>query len=174
MNYILTAQGRDEKGLVEKLARKIEELGGNWLDSKLCRLGGQFAGIVRAEFPAQPSELPRVVGTLTCHWQADDSSVAGLTAESSPVRLSILAADRPGIVRQISEILRSHDTNVEEFESRVESAPFSGEPMFRAEYTVRFGSGTVQEMLRESLEGLAEELMCDLDLGDAPDLVSAR
>ena len=162
MNYLLTVSGEDKKGLVEGLAGSIESLGGNWLESRLCRLGGQFAGIVHLEFQQTPKELPKSVQSLTCEWQVVESS-AQTTSEPDLASIRITAADRPGIVKQISHILAAGGANVEEIESRVRSAPFSGERMFEALYTISLDQDVDRERLRDGLEGLAEELMCDLE-----------
>ena len=61
--------GADRKGLVESLAAVVEELNGNWLESRLCRLQGQFAGIVSIEFPNGASKLPGEVDGLSRQWR---------------------------------------------------------------------------------------------------------
>ena len=161
MNYLLTVSGEDKRGLVEALATTIESLGGNWLQSRLCRLEGQFAGIVTVEFSNPPQDFPGTVETLSCQWKEVSESRAqdGLTEAT----IKILAADRPGIVKQISRVLASRGANVEEVESRVVSAPFSGELMFEAIYRISMDGTTDHKSLQDGLESLAEELMCDLD-----------
>ena len=48
---VMTIIGRDRPGLVESVAALVVEHGGNWLESRMSRLGGQFAGILRVEVP---------------------------------------------------------------------------------------------------------------------------
>ena len=81
MNYLLTVSGEDKRGLVEALATTIESLGGNWLQSRLCRLEGQFAGIVTVEFSNPPQAFPETVETLNCQWKevSESRSQDGLT-----------------------------------------------------------------------------------------------
>lgn len=162
MNYLLTVNGEDKKGLVEGLATAIENLGGNWLQSRLCRLEGQFAGIVNIEFQQTPQDLPETVQSLTCQWKQVEEETSQVE-ESALASIRIMAADRPGIVKQISHILAVGGANVEEIESRVRSAPFSGERMFEAVYQISLDQQVDKEKLRVGLEGLAEELMCDLE-----------
>ena len=38
---------------MESVASLVTEHGGNWLESRMARLGGQFAGIVHAAVPAE-------------------------------------------------------------------------------------------------------------------------
>ena len=172
MIYLLTVQGKDKIGLVQALAGQVEQRGGNWLESRLCRLGGQFAGIVRVEFSSTPDSLPERVESLVCHWEpvTDDEVVE--FAPTSQARIDILAADRPGLVKQITHVLSEAGANVEEIESRVRSAPFSGEQMFEAHCRISLGATTDRSKLARRLESLAEELMCDIDFEDELEAVA--
>ena len=50
---VMTIIGPDRTGLVESVARVVADHGGNWLESRMCRLGGEFAGILRIELPVE-------------------------------------------------------------------------------------------------------------------------
>ena len=50
---VMTIISPDRTGLVESVARVVADHGGNWLESRMCRLGGEFAGILRIEIPAE-------------------------------------------------------------------------------------------------------------------------
>src|SRR5215469_18633352 len=52
-SLVMTVIGKDRPGLVESVASIVAEHGGNWLESRMSRLGGQFAGIVHVEVPAE-------------------------------------------------------------------------------------------------------------------------
>src|SRR5271169_4227709 len=52
-DLVLTLIGPDRPGLVEAVAAVIASHGGNWLESRMTRLAGQFAGVLRAELPAE-------------------------------------------------------------------------------------------------------------------------
>ena len=52
-HLVLTVIAEDQPGLVECLAKCIAEHGGNWLESRMSRMAGQFAGILRVAVPAQ-------------------------------------------------------------------------------------------------------------------------
>jgi len=42
---------------VDSLAGIVADHGGNWLESRMSRLGGQFAGILRVQVPAEKRPL---------------------------------------------------------------------------------------------------------------------
>src|SRR5580700_7475331 len=98
---VMTIISPDRTGLVEAVARAVADHGGNWLESRMCRLGGEFAGILRVEIPA--AKKPALLAALQ-KLQAnglqivvrDDTPVA---AAGRQTRLEVVGADRPGIVR---------------------------------------------------------------------------
>ena len=49
---VMTVIGPDRSGLVETLAAPVNRCGGNWLDSRMAHLAGEFAGILRVEVPS--------------------------------------------------------------------------------------------------------------------------
>ncbi|WP_312930404.1 glycine cleavage system protein R, partial [Stutzerimonas nitrititolerans] len=50
-HLVLTVIAEDQPGLVERLADCIARHGGNWLDSRMSRMAGQFAGILQVAVP---------------------------------------------------------------------------------------------------------------------------
>ena len=50
---VMTVISPDRTGLVESIARTVAEHGGNWLESRMCRLGGEFTGILRVDIDAE-------------------------------------------------------------------------------------------------------------------------
>ena len=46
VEMVLTIISKDRPGLVQTLAQVIADHSGNWIDSSMARLGGEFAGIL--------------------------------------------------------------------------------------------------------------------------------
>jgi glycine cleavage system regulatory protein len=162
---LLTAVGADRTGLVESLAQKIAAASGNWEESRLARLGGQFAGIVLVTL--DQTRVDQFVASLreleTAGLQVSARAIKPAAAsEGSHIRLSVTGGDRPGIVRDVSRILAERGVNVVELQSTMASAPMSGEPMFRAEARLLVPPGLELSALRAALEALGTELMVDL------------
>ena len=57
VSLVLTVIGPDRPGLVEALSQSIASHDGNWLESRMAKLSGQFAGIVRV-FHLPQTEAP--------------------------------------------------------------------------------------------------------------------
>ena len=47
----MTVIGDDRPGLVESVSQVVAAHGGSWQESRMARLAGKFAGILRAEVP---------------------------------------------------------------------------------------------------------------------------
>ena len=165
---VMTVIGPDRPGLVELLAARVAEQGGNWLESRMCRLGGQFAGIVRVEIAAERSEnLAAALRTLETKGlrivtQTEAASVAISTGTLAV--LELVGQDRPGILHQISRVLATHRVNVEELSSERTSAPMDGTMLFQARANVLLPPDVSLAGLRADLEKIAADLMVDVDL----------
>ena len=169
-SLVMTVIGRDRPGLVEAIAELVAAHGGNWLESRMSRLGGHFAGILRVDVP--PSQEPLLIADLKGLEMGGLSVVVHTDqppAVSKPARLSrlqILGQDRPGIVRQISRTLVQHGVNVEELETECTSAAMSGETLFRAQATLSIPDSCSMTSLREELERIAADLIVEISLAD--------
>jgi len=157
----------DRPGVVEQLSRLISEHNGNWLDSQLSRLGGRFAGVLQAQIPeAQRAALSaalqglKSVGITSSLTDAGESTNAALATQ----HLTLMGPDRLGIVRELTRALRSAGFNVRSMKTGVETAPMSGEPLFRAEATIEINQESRLDELEEQLEKMAEAMTLEIDL----------
>ena len=163
---VLSVIGPDRPGLVELIASTVKEAGGNWLESRMCHLGGQFAGVLRVQAAEGRSEaLQAAVSALSEKGLSVVVKEAGETGEGDcheVATIDILGADRPGIVSLISNAFARHSVNVEELSTRCRSAPMSGEPLFEAKARVCIPSDCDVSDLRGELELIAADLMVDV------------
>ena len=166
---VMTIISPDRTGLVESVARTVAEHGGNWLESRLCRLGGEFAGILRVEVAAeQKAGLLAALQKLQTNGLqivVRDTAEPVLPAGRESV-LEIIGADRPGIVREITSALARAGVNVEEFSSELTSAPMSGEPLFKATARLYLPERCDQATLKQELEKIAADLLVDVAVAE--------
>lgn len=165
---VLTLIGKDRPGLVEALAAAVAAHGGNWEESRMARLAGKFAGVLRVT----------VAADATAHLRA---TLAGLEREGMKItievseprgqevsgrrmHLELVGNDRAGIVRDISRTLATRGVNVEELETSCEEAPMGGGQLFRAQAVLRVPAEIALDELRATLESLADDLMVELTL----------
>lgn len=167
---VMTIIGADRPGLVELLASTIAAHGGNWLESRMSHLGGQFAGILRVSLPAeQHALLQSALSNLGP--QGLQVTIAPDKAEMAPAPaatslLEIVGHDRPGIVAQISRVLAAFEVNVEELETECDSAAMTGEILFKARARLRIPGSCNTAELRRELEKIAADLIVDISLAE--------
>lgn len=162
---VLTLIGRDRPGLVDALAATVADHGGNWVESRMCRLGGEFAGVLRVEIPEEAvGGLSAALGKLESQGlqvtSRPDSAIDEETSSSATIE--IVGQDRPGIVKEISHALAMNGVNVEELHTERNSAPMSGEMMFEARIDVTMPGETDTAALSASLEKIAADLMVEI------------
>jgi glycine cleavage system transcriptional repressor len=170
---ILTAVGPDRPGLVADLTRHVHESGASLADSRMVNLRGHFALLALVEGEAGALERFRSAlssgsDQLGLKIDLQDAAGSGSTPQGSvPYRLKSYSMDQPGIVARISSVLQAHGVNVEELETRTESAPFAGTPLFLLEAVVSVPKGTAVRKLRDDLLALGDTIGCDVDLDPA-------
>ncbi len=163
--------GADRPGLVAQLAACVADHRGNWMESRLVRLGGQFAGVLRVEVAEADAEpLSRALqkleeAGLSSLCKAEDASVQP-EPRSRLVNVEILGSDRPGILKGISLALAKHSANIEELSTERRTAPMSGELLFQARAVVHLPEEGTLSALRLDLEKIAGDLMVDLIFGE--------
>lgn len=169
---VMTVIGPDRPGLVDSVASLVAQHGGNWLESRMSRLGGQFAGILRIAVPAESEhslaaalqELePRGLAVVV---HPDQPAASAQPGQQS--LLEIVGQDRPGIVREISHALASFGVNVEELQTECASAAMSGETLFKAQARLSLPPSCSAAEVRQKLEKIAEDLIVEISLADLP------
>ncbi|MBW2493228.1 MAG: ACT domain-containing protein [Deltaproteobacteria bacterium] len=169
-SLVLTVIGPDRPGLVESLSEVVAEHQGSWLESRMARLSGQFAGILRTSVPEeQVDALIQALESLEpeiLHVDIARIQLEPPVSEMRALRLEIIGSDRPGIVHEISEALADRQINVDELRTEIMSAPISGELLFLANAEFRVPAEVSLDALRKDLEALAHELMVDVDLDE--------
>ncbi len=163
---IMTVLGSDRPGLVNALADLVANHHGNWLESRMARLAGQFAGIVRIECPS--SAVDALLSEIR------STGIPGLTVqairegpleEPAPRRklcVDVVGNDRPGIVRELSAAIAGAGGNVEELTTGMVSAPMSGHAMFRACGVISIPENTETNTLITAIESLGGDLTVDV------------
>ena len=166
--FVMTVIGADRTGLVDSLARTVADQGGNWLESRMCHLGGQFAGLMRVEIAEEKAASLRsaieslTAGGLSITIQSDDAVTTA--PAGSLAMVDLVGQDRPGLLRQITGVFAKHGLNVEELESERAAAPLGGGTLFKATATVFVPESVDLDTLGDDLEKIATDLMVDIQL----------
>jgi glycine cleavage system regulatory protein len=173
VSLVLTLIGEDKPGLVGLLSQTVADHDGNWLESRMSRMAGRFAGILRASVPeASADALVAALSALESQGLrvvVERSTDSDVESECRRIPLELIGADRPGIIREISQALTSRHINVDELITECTSAPMSGEILFTAKASLRIPLGSPMDEIQDALEEIADDLMVELTLGDTTD-----
>jgi glycine cleavage system regulatory protein len=163
-SLVVTLIGADRPGIVARLAAIAAGNGAGWEESKMARLAGRFAGIVRLEVQSEDIDaLENALAVLRddgIRFTVERGSQTPAAAEIIAVEL--VGHNRRGIVRNISAALAKHQVSIEKLDTEIESASMSGESLFRAQLQLRLPEGVDLDALRADLEAIADDLMVDL------------
>jgi len=166
-SFIITVVGPDKPGLVNLLSEKTTAHGANWAESRMAALAGHFAGIVHLQVPSENIDALtaslqkleavglRISMTKTGNHATDQTSQI--------LKVELVGQDRPGIVRDISQVLAVRGISIEELDTDYVNGSWSGENLFRTKARLRLPSTVAPDDLRSALEGLANDLMVDLE-----------
>ncbi|HEX3357450.1 MAG TPA: ACT domain-containing protein [Tepidisphaeraceae bacterium] len=169
---IITAVGPDRPGIVGELSGHLHSAGGNILDSRMVNLRGQFAIVILIELAESAAaqlqrDLPGFGKQIGLNLSINSQTSPPQQVQGLSYRLKTYSGDQPGIVARLTNLLRGHGVNIEELTGRQESAAFAGTPIFITEMRLTVPPGVALRKLRSDLEGLCNELNCDVDLEPA-------
>jgi glycine cleavage system regulatory protein len=172
-SLVLTVIGPDRPGLVETLAATVAQHDGNWLESRLARLAGKFAGVLRIDLPqdqCQPlADALNNLGEAGLTIVVESSDAPAPSKHAHSLILNLIGHDRPGIVRDVSRALAQRGVNVVEFHTQVVSAAMTGDPLFKATAELLAPVDTQFDELRDALDQLAADFDLDLTLSSDTD-----
>ncbi len=166
-HLVITIVGDDRSGIVESLSALVAEHGGNWLSSSMSNLAGQFAGIIEVGIESENREpLEAAIGNLP---GLQVHSVTGGDGNANPkyplAEVEAVGIDQPGIVHRLTQVLSRAGVSLLEFASWTESAPNSGDELFRMAADFELTPSVDLEALKADLEEVAEDLAVDIELG---------
>ena len=130
-SLIISAIGSDRPGIVSEISGVITSHGGNVEESRMTRLGSDFAIIMLV------SVAPDWVESLIVALQA----INELTIITKPTKtqeaekgkqfqIDLTGADNEGIVKVLSKYLAGESINILEMKTHISNAPVTGTPLF--------------------------------------------
>ena len=167
-SIVLTVIADDHPGIVETVSKTLKKHKGNWTQSSMSSLAGQFAGILLASAPSANADVCiadllalETEGLQITVRASTDGSQAGNVREFS---MKLIGNDRPGIVYEITSVLARHKVSVIDLDTMVESASMGGGELFKARALLRVPESSDVSELENELEELANDLMVDIQL----------
>ena len=167
---VVTAICADRPGLIQMLSEVIFKHEGSWEESSMAHLAGQFAGILTVNvdenvIPALEKDLNELSGHGMAVTLSESANVTD-EANQQTVWLDLTCHDKPGIMREVSNVFVEQGISVQSLDTEVVSASMSGSDMFVAGAQLLVSKDFDVDNLQQALEGLSDDLMVDLALAD--------
>ena len=160
----------DHPGIVERLTELLVAHAANWEESRMARLGGDFAGIVKIGVP--PEEAGPLADALrglaaeqmTVVVKTTQPSVSAAQTGCTLCDLRLTGADHEGIVHTVAAYLAGQGVNVEAMETEVAPAPVSATPLFQMTAQISVPPKLPLAELAANLHRIAGELGVDIEV----------
>ena len=165
-SIVLTVIADDQPGIIETVSKALKKHDGNWTQSSMSSLAGQFAGILLASVPSDKADAClaelkalEAKGLRIIVRKSSDEARAENAEEYSMV---LVGNDRPGIIHDITRVLASHKVSVVNLETSVEAASMGGGELFKARAQLLVPESSDVFALEGELEDIANDLMVDI------------
>ncbi|WP_158589103.1 glycine cleavage system protein R [Alginatibacterium sediminis] len=161
-HIVLSVIANDRPGIVEDLSNCIQGHHGNWLQSSLSELAGQFAGIVQVDIDAAHiDELKLALNQITDLSIHVVESMNAADDKAPRISITVTANDRPGIVQELSQVVANIGISLIKLKTECKPAPNWGGNLFQAHIQIAAPSDEKLFELQSALEKLADDLIVD-------------
>ncbi len=163
-----TITSRDRPGIVEQVTEVLVKHGANLEESRMARLGGDFAGIMKIAVPEKrEGKLVAALKSLkkkriSVSARPMEGGLPERLAGYLPHEIAVSGADHEGIVHGIAATLSGLGANIEELATSVVHAPITGAPLFNMRAVVGVPPSFGTDRLRERLGRIASEQGVDI------------
>lgn len=165
---VVSAVGKDRPGFVNGITKVIREMGGNIELQRSTRMADEYALIFL--FTVDASRAPEAIDRLAALKVPETfitareavATVSGKPELAGMAELTASGADQPGIIDALTLLLFQHNVNIESMDYDTESAPMTGEHLFRMTARLAMPAGIDIAQLREKLRGMERDYNFDV------------
>jgi len=167
---VTSVVGKDRPGFVNLITSRIREIGGNVELQRSTRMAEEFAAIILFSIEGGDAEVAAAVEAVQGIQAADaliharSAVTQGETREApgTAAELSAVGADQQGIIDEVTLLLFKRQINIESMNYDVDSAPMSGQNLFRMEARLSVPDGVDVDGLKDELRELEQALNFDI------------
>ena len=163
---VISALGQDKPGIVNALSKSVLDCGGNIAESRMTRLGDEFALIMLVE--GVEDSISTVEKTMQDMNAADaltiitKRTVLKVSQEQCmPYHVNVICMDQPGIVHDITDFIARKKINIEELETSNYAAAHTGTQMFALDMSISIPSSINTSQFKQDILAFCDELNLD-------------
>ena len=164
-NIIISAIGTDRTGIVSELSGVITSHGGNVEESRMSRLGSDFAIIMLVTVaPDWEESLEVALKSITELTITTKTTKLIQLGDGRKYKIDLIGADNEGIVKVLSKYLAKKSINILEMETHISQAPVSGTPLFNLNASVSIPHDVEEKVIQADLSQIAQDLGVEIYL----------
>ena len=171
-NIIITATGSDKPGIVSDLTNIITNHGGNVEESRMSRLGSDFAIIMLVSVSLDWEESLEValqsINDLTI---ITKSTKMQEERECLKCQIDLSGADNEGIVKVLSKYLAEKSINILDMQTHISNAPVTGTPLFNLMAITTIPSNIDLSEIQSDLSLIAQKLGVEITVNQSENMV---
>lgn len=163
---VISALGQDKPGIVKALSKIVLDCGGNITDSRMTRLGDEFALIMLVagsekiiaivEAAMQESQV-----TLDLTIISKRTAVKTVQEKHKPYQIKVVCMDQPGIVHDVTDFIAKQQINIETLDTSNYAAAHTGAPMFALDMTISIAASTNMAQFKNEFLSFCDDLNLD-------------
>lgn len=168
-HLVFTLVGHDRAGLVDHITQAIQRGNGNLEDSRMAVLGAEFAMMMLCSAPeASGQQLQQEVGKaaegLDLLMTVKTTTARQAARGTVPLVVQVRGADTEGIVYEVVHYLMEQGMSVDNLDSHIVNAPYSGVPLFEMTMRVSAPASVSVGSLRKQIAQVADKLNVDVEV----------
>ena len=168
-HLVYSLLGPDRTGLVDRVAQTLSKHRANLEDSRMSVLGGEFAmmflcSVEAAQLEGLQQELAAVAVELDLMINSKPTTLRKSQLGMLPLRVAVRGADHEGIVHELVHHLVEQGASVDNLESQLVNAPYSGVPLFEMQMRISAPASLSLSALRRKLQAVGDELNVDVEI----------
>lgn len=168
-HLVFSLLGPDRTGLVDRVAQTLAKHHANLEDSRMAVLGGEFSMMFLCS--VDPASEAPLKGALEAVAQELDLLILSKTTTMRkshsgmmPLQVAVRGADHEGIVHDLVHHLVEQGVSVDNLESQLVNAPYSGVPLFEMQMRISAPASVSLAALRRKLQAVGDELNVDVEI----------
>ena len=164
-SLIITAMGYDRPGIVLEISKVISTYGGNVEESRMAKMGSDFAIIMMVTIPGDNQKMVikslQLIPNLDIRTKLTNSVK---NANFQEYNIVLHGADNEGIVNVLSSYLAENSINILEMNTNLTPAPITGTLLFNLNAIIALPSNINTESINIDFNTLSKKLGVDLIL----------
>ena len=173
-NLIISAVGSDRSGIVSEISGIITSHGGNVEESRMSKMGSNFAIIMLVSvLPDWDESLKVALRSI-----ADLNIITKFTeahniSDIKKFWIYLNGADNEGIINVLSEYLAGESINIIELNTYISPAPITGAPLFNLNAIIVLPQDIIIEKIHSDLETISQTLGVEIMLNESESIIKS-